>query len=344
MTQSTPNASSSHGSESFDEAQHMPNTGSYSVAPNTLHGAAPTYTPLAPFPGVVVGVPQYEFQAGQNGCYPLAMASATDNQYPPPQYPFAFSLYHQPFPLNAFPGANIPYALPPPHQEYLHPHHGSGLQTGFSHSFIAQVPGLVVDKKCVAEDDTKEIKIYSFRGIKNDPLFTPVLNQHGEPNGTFMCSKDGVILHSDGYSKHIRSRKHLGYKLEKFKCPASDCSRSYARSDACKRHWDNGCGKRAPEGSRMSYRAACQAAASSASAAPVVEPAPALTHPYPYPYPMPVIPMSGNVQFTPPAPNVAHWYGTPYSGEVAEPAENDKDEDDDADFWDANEIQDVDEM
>ncbi|KAG1868265.1 hypothetical protein DFJ58DRAFT_911421 [Suillus subalutaceus] len=213
-------------------------------------------------------------------------------------------------------------------------------------------PSLSVGQKRVAEDleghDVKRTKI-AFRRLKSDPLFKPVLDQNGRPNGTFVCSKDGVILNPQSYLKHLKTRMHLGFKLETYKCPG--CIKTYARRDACKRHWDNSCGTLAPEGARLSYADACKNSTSSASAAPVTVPTTAFT--CSYPYPMPVTSMSENVQIAPPETWVAQPYGTPTVADpvlylsqlpendmVTEPAEDD----DDADFWEANEIQDVDKM
>ncbi|KAG1778447.1 hypothetical protein EV702DRAFT_1196436 [Suillus placidus] len=125
----------------------------------------------------------------------------------------------------------------------------------------------------------------------------------------------------------------------------------YTRRDACKRHWDDGCGKLAPEGARLSYAAAaCQVSMGFAPVAPVAAPTMAFT--YCYPYPMPVASMSQNVQVAPPAASVdAQPHGTPSFLDPAlclsQPRENDtvtepvEDEDDDAEFWEANEIRDV---
>ncbi|KAG2365488.1 hypothetical protein BDR07DRAFT_1374290 [Suillus spraguei] len=183
--------------------------------------------------------------------------------YPSPQHPSVPPLYHQPFPLSALPRAVIPYAPPAPHQGYLHQYHGPGLATGSASSSLPQAPSFLVGQKRIAESlQDRDVKLTgtSCNGIQNDPLFKPVLNRCGQPEGTFKCSKDGMILHPASYLKHINTQKHLGFKLEKFKCPG--CSKSYTRRDTCRRHWDNGCGKLAPEGSRLSYSAACEAEAS----------------------------------------------------------------------------------
>ncbi|KAG1868299.1 hypothetical protein DFJ58DRAFT_767368 [Suillus subalutaceus] len=192
--------------------------------------------------------------------------------------------------------------------------------------------------------------------MKNDPLFKPLLDQDGQPNGTFVCSKDGMVLYPESYLKHLRTNKHLGLKQRKFKCPG--CSKYYSRRDVCKRHWDESCGKLAADGAGQSYSAACKKSMRSASAALVTAPTTAFTYSYPYP-----MPATSIVQFAPPAACVTQWYGTPSfvnpalclsqspeNNTVAVPAEDDgdddddDDDDDDPDFWEANEIKDVDEM
>ncbi|KAG2341922.1 hypothetical protein BDR05DRAFT_1029080 [Suillus weaverae] len=242
------------------------------------------------------------------------------------------------------------YAPPMLHQGYLQQPHGAGLATG-----SAQVPTFSVAKKRVAEDlgerNAKRTKVGSC-GMKNDPLFKPVLDQHGQFDGTFMCSRDGMVLNPESYLKHIRTKKHLGFKLERYGCPG--CPKTYTRRDACKRHWDDGCAKQAPEGARLSYAAACQVSMGAAPVAPMAAPTTAFT--YYHPYPMPVASMSQNMQVAPPAASVAQAHGTlgvvdpalcltqPRENDtVSEPVE-DEDEDDDAEFWEANEIRDVQEM
>ncbi|KAG1886136.1 hypothetical protein F4604DRAFT_1724843 [Suillus subluteus] len=348
MTQSTPHTSSSYGSDSSNAAQSTPNTGMYmaqfpwpqpvyiphpgcapahlyypyGVPPNGTHGAAPPHAPVAPSPGVGAGVAHHAFPAGQKGYYPSAVV------------PVSHATYVCPYPP-------LTYALPIPHQGYPHQRHGPRLATGSASSSLPQAPGFSVGKKRVAEDlqdrDVKRTKICP-DGMKNDPLFKPLLDQHGQPNGTFVCSKDGKVLNSESYLKHLRTNKHLGLKQRKFKCPG--CSKSYSRRDACKRHWDESCGKLAADGAGQSYSAACKRSMRSASAAPVTAP---------------------TTGFAPPAACVTQWYGTPSfanpalclsqspeNNTVAVPAEDDGEDDDDdnddPDFWEANEIKDVDEM
>ncbi|KAG1868271.1 hypothetical protein DFJ58DRAFT_742663 [Suillus subalutaceus] len=282
MTQSTPHTSSSHGSEPSNAAQYTPNTGMhmdqfpwphpayiphpglyypYGV-PIAPHGAAPPYAPVVPSPDVGSGVAHHASQTGQHGYYPPAVADVTNvSQYPPlteaappPQHPSAPPLYHQAFPSSVSPGAIIPYAPPTPHQGYLQ-HHGPGLPTGFTPLFTGNVK----------KRNVKRTKIWLDK-IKDDPLFKPVLDQSGQHYGTYVCSKDGMVIRPGSYKHHITTAKHVGNKLTLFKCPL--CPKTYTRRDACKRHWDERCGKLAADGARLSYRAACQRFMSSASASP----------------------------------------------------------------------------
>ncbi|KAG2125621.1 hypothetical protein BD769DRAFT_1668886 [Suillus cothurnatus] len=387
MTQSTSNPSLSNGSDS-NATQDMPNSGMYmgqfpwpqpaytpypnfyypyGVAPNAPLGTAPTYAPAAPSPDVGTGAEHHAFQAGPNGYYPPALPDVSgatyDGPYPPltgvtpQQHLSAPPLNHQPFPSSSFPGAANHYAPPAPHQGYTHQYHGPGLPTAFAPSFVPEAPSLSVGQKRVAEDfqehHFKRIKIGSYK-INDDPLFKPVLDQYGQPDGTFVCCKDGMILHPESYRKHLKTRNHLGFKLIKYKCPEPSCAKTYTRRDACKRHWDNGCGKLAPEGARLSYSKACLRSMSFASAAPATVPATAFA--YSHPCPMPVMPTSENVQIPPPAVWAMQSFGTPTVADpvlcvsqspendtVTEPAE-DNDDEDDADFWEANEIQDAGEI
>ncbi|KAG2044623.1 hypothetical protein BDR03DRAFT_977451 [Suillus americanus] len=304
MTQFTPHTSSSHGSEPSNAVQYMPNTGMHMDQfpwphpayiphpdfyypygmPIAPHGAAPPYAHVTPSPGS--GVAHHASQTGQHGYHPPAVSNVANvgpyppltEAAPPPQHPSAPPLYHQAFPSSAFPGATIPYVPPAPHQGYLHQHHGHGLPTGFTPSFVSQAPNLSVGQKRVAEDlekrDVKRIKI-CFERIKNDPLFKPMLDQYGQHYGTYVCSKDGMVIRPGSYKHHIKTAKHIGYKLTLFKCPL--CPETYTRRDACKRHWDDGCGKTAADGARLSYSAACQRSMSSASASPVGAPTAAFT-------------------------------------------------------------------
>ncbi|KAG1779562.1 hypothetical protein EV702DRAFT_75310 [Suillus placidus] len=340
MTKSTPRASSGSNSS-------VPNTG---MPMGQIPWPQPAYIPgYAPPQNYPYGMPLN----GTHGAAPQYAPVAPTAAAPPPQYPPAPPPYYQPFPSNSLPGAANPYVPPMLPQGYLQQQNGAGLATG-----SAQVPIFSVAKKRVAEDlgarDAKRTKVASC-SMKNDPLFKPVLDQHGQPDGTFFCSRDGMVLNPESYLKHIKTKKHLGFKLEKYKCPSPACRKTYTRRDACKRHWDDGCAKLAPEGARLSYADAHQLFMGSAPVAPMAAPTAAFT--YHYPYPMPVASMSQNMQVAPPAASVdAQAHGTPSfldpalclsqpqeNDTVTEPVE-DEDEDDDAEFWEANEIRDIQEM
>ncbi|KAG1782641.1 hypothetical protein EV702DRAFT_394046 [Suillus placidus] len=161
----------------------------YGMPPDGTHGAAPQYAPVAPSAGVGAGVAHHAFQPAQHGYYPPAVAGvpgATNvgpdqpltAAAPPPQYPPAPPLYHQPFPSNSVPGAPNPYAPPIPHQGYLQQPHGPGLAMGSASSVLPQVPNFPVAKKRVAKDleerDAKRTKVGSSK-MKDDPLFVSFL-------------------------------------------------------------------------------------------------------------------------------------------------------------------------
>jgi hypothetical protein len=168
-----------------------------------------------------------------------------------------------------------------------------------------------------------------------------------------------MVLNPESYLKHIKTKKHVGHKIERFKCPV--CSKTYVsklltqvrliinivvvirftRLDACKRHFHGGkCGK----------SAAGEASTSSSSVTPVMVPTMAFTYPYPCPMPVPQ-----HMQTAPPATYAPQppWamptfavpgpcLSQPENDTAIEPAEDDDDDDDDdADFWENNEIRDV---
>jgi hypothetical protein len=191
-------------------------------------------------------------------------------------------------------------------------------------------------------------------------------DEHGQPNGKFKCIKDGIVLNPESYSKHIKTKTHLGIKLEKYKCPK--CSKScvskfstqarliiniivirYARRDSYKRHCDvSKCGKSMAGLPPPSFLAD-PAAASSNLVPPVVVPTVAFTHYHPYVMSVPqhaqtAPPAAGAPQhgrmptFAAPGPTLFQ----PANDAVPEPAEDDED-DDDAEFWQNNEIRDADE-
>ncbi|KAG1793976.1 uncharacterized protein HD556DRAFT_460541 [Suillus plorans] len=310
MRKFIPHVSSSHGSDSSNATQYTPNTckymgrfrwpqpsripfpGSYypyGVSANGMHSAPPAYAPVALSPGVGAGFVDHAFQTGQNGYFPPPGADVSCATYGgpyslptaaahPPQDPSATPLYHQPI---SFPGAANPYAALVPHQGYLHQNHGSVLATGSAFSSLPQAPR--INQKHVVEHlhyhDVKQAKIAP-GGMKNDPLFTPVLDRLGQPNGTFVCSRDGMVLNPGSYLKHLKTKKHLGFKLEKFKC--SGCPKTYTRRDAYKRHLINSkCGQSTAVDALLPYSAS-QNSTSSASAAPAMAPTTALTHSHLY--------------------------------------------------------------
>ncbi|KAG1756982.1 hypothetical protein EDB19DRAFT_1900539 [Suillus lakei] len=209
------------------------------VPPNLTHAGAPPYAPVAPGPGVGPGVVHNSFQAGQIVYHPSAVVDVSRVIYLSPY----------PQPTLAGPPPQYPYAPPISHQAYLPQHHGAGPATGSAPSFWPQAPSLSVGQKHVAEDledrHVKRIKMRS-SAINNDPCFKPVIDNHGQHNGTFVCSKDGAVIRPSSYLNHIKTVTHLGYKLKLFKCPF--CLRTYTRRDACKRHLGDGCSELAAEG------------------------------------------------------------------------------------------------
>ncbi|KAG2099829.1 uncharacterized protein F5147DRAFT_777150 [Suillus discolor] len=359
MRHFTPHVSSSHGSDSSNATQYTPNTGFYYPYGGSVNEMHSTALPYAHSPGVGAGVVHHAFQTGQNGYLPPPGADVSCATYGgpyslptaaahPPQDPSTTPLYHQPI---SFPGAANSYAAFIPHQGYLHQHDGPVPATGSAFSSLPQAPR--ISQKHVVEHlhyhDVKQAKIAP-GGMKNDPLFTPVLDQLGQPNGTFVCSKDGMVLNPGSYLKHIKTKKHLGFKLEKFKC--SGCSKTYTRRDACKRHYVNGkCGQSTTVGALPSY-STNQNSTNSASAAPAIAPTTALASSHLYP--MFATSMSQNVEVAPPAAYISQSCGTPSFANpavfsrlpenvmVTGPAKDD--DNDDIDFWEANEIKDGHEM
>ncbi|KIK37383.1 hypothetical protein CY34DRAFT_461763 [Suillus luteus UH-Slu-Lm8-n1] len=159
------------------------------------------------------------------------------------------------------------------------------------------------------------------RAIYADPLFAPILDEHGQPNGTFKCLKDGTVLKPDNYRKHLATARHRGKKLEKYACPV--CLRTFGRLDACERHYDSTspCGRSRAGLPRPSFSA---------------------------------VPAAGNSNLVPPVvvPTMAFGYQAwsampvPQYAQTALPAEHaEDDEADDAEFydrkyWEKNELDD----
>ncbi|KAG2118186.1 uncharacterized protein F5147DRAFT_807316 [Suillus discolor] len=231
MTQS-PSYPSSHGSDSSNANQDTPNTGMHMGQfpwPHPAHMHHPGYAPAPPAPP----------------CFPYGV--------PPP-------MYQQSFPSGHFPGVMTSNATYTSYQPYLHQHHGAGLVTGSASPSSPQAPSLSVGDKRVVNDlqdrNVKRIKM-SFDGIEDDPLFAPMIDQHGQHDGRYMCFKDGMLVRPGSYKRHLKTEKHLGYKPTEFACPR--CLHTYTRRDACKRHWEDSCGKLPVNGARLSYAAACRA-------------------------------------------------------------------------------------
>ncbi|KAG2118195.1 uncharacterized protein F5147DRAFT_670401 [Suillus discolor] len=124
-------------------------------------------------------------------------------------------MHHQSFLSGHFPGvmtSNVTYTS---YQPYLHQQHGAGLVTSSASPILPQAPSLSVGDKRVAEDlrnrNVRRIKKRSGR-IEEDPLFEPMLDQHGRHDGRYVCSKDGKLVRPSSYKRHIKTEKHLGYK------------------------------------------------------------------------------------------------------------------------------------
>ncbi|KAG1830789.1 hypothetical protein EV424DRAFT_1553625 [Suillus variegatus] len=243
MTQSPPHPSS-HGSDSSNANQDTPNTGMHMGQfpwPHPAHMHHPGYPPAPPcFPYGVpppyahAGVVHHAPQAGQHGHFPPAVthvSHATHVGPPlttapfPPQHPSAPPMYHQPFLSGHFPGVTTSYAT---HTSY-HPY---------------------------SQDRNLTRIEMDFDEIEDDPLFEPMLDQHGQHDGRYVCLKDGMFIRPASYKRHLKTKKHLGYKPTEFTCPR--CLHTYSRRDACKRHWEDSCRKLVANG-RLSYAAACRA-------------------------------------------------------------------------------------
>ncbi|KAG1818652.1 uncharacterized protein BJ212DRAFT_1497579 [Suillus subaureus] len=176
-----------------------------------------------------------------------------------------------------------------------------------------------VGQKRVAEDledhETKQIKMGSGK-INNDLYFKPVLDQYGQHDGTYTCSKDGMVIHPGSHIYDVKTAKHLGCGLMLFKWPLSPeiCT----QHGACKRHWDDSCGKLAAEGAPP-YSATYQGSMSSASASPAGVPSVAFTFSLPTttmmtPYNSP--PETMPTEATEHTPNPESWA----ANEVQDPA------------------------
>ncbi|KAG2343013.1 hypothetical protein BDR05DRAFT_315522 [Suillus weaverae] len=107
-------------------------------------------------------------------------------------------------------------------QAHLRQHHEAEPATGSASWVLPRAPTPLVAQKRVAEDlegrNVKRVKRGS-GGIKNDPFFKPVLDQHGQHDGTYVCSKDGTVIRPGSHKRHIETAKHLGFKLGLYTCP-----------------------------------------------------------------------------------------------------------------------------
>ncbi|KAG1743774.1 hypothetical protein EDD22DRAFT_973159 [Suillus occidentalis] len=186
------------------------------------------------------------------------------------------------------------------------------------------------------------------RAIYADPLFAPILDQHGQPNGTFKCLKDGTVLKPDNYRKHLETAKHLGVKLEKYVCPV--CLRIFARLDACKRHYYflSPCGRSRAGLPEPSF-SAVPAAGNSNLVPPVVVPTMAFGY-----QASSAMPVPQHAQTALPAAGAAQSWGTRAfaapgaalfqpANDTAKPAEDDEADEAkfyDRKYWEQNELDD----
>ncbi|KAG1743768.1 hypothetical protein EDD22DRAFT_920003 [Suillus occidentalis] len=197
-------------------------------------------------------------------------------------------------------------------------HQGVVFATGFAPPVVPQAAG---NKRAAGVLNGPPAKRANTgpSAINADPLFEPILDQHGQPNGKFRCLKDGMVLKPDNYQKHLKTTKHRGSKLEKYACPG--CLKTYGRRDACKRHYyASACGRSMAQLPEPSFLAV-PVAGNSNLGPPVVVPTMVFT----YYHPMPAFAAPGAALFQ------------PANDTVPEPAEDD--EDDDAESWKNNEIE-----
>ncbi|KIK38142.1 hypothetical protein CY34DRAFT_407763 [Suillus luteus UH-Slu-Lm8-n1] len=263
---------------------------------------------------------------------------------PPAHIPgFHYSLPHatpgatlQNAPANAFTGAaNM-------HAPFVN-HQGPVFVMGFAPPVASQAPGKKRAAGVLNGPPAKRANTGP-SAMKDDPLFEPILDQHGQPNGKFRCLKDGMVLNPDSYQKHLKTKKHRGSKLEKYACPG--CLKTYGRRDACKRHYyASACG-RSRAGLPEPPFLAVPAAGNSNLVPSVVVPTMTFTFYHTYATPVPQ-----HAQTALPAADAPQPRGTPAfaapdpalfqlaNDTVPEPAEDDKD----AEFRDNNEMRDADE-
>ncbi|KAG1849885.1 hypothetical protein DFJ58DRAFT_445959 [Suillus subalutaceus] len=163
-------------------------------------------------------------------------------------------------------------------QSTSHPSSSYGFKfSSAMQTHAAAPPYAPVGQKHFAEDledsETKRIKMGS-GDINNDPYFKPVLDQYGQHDGTYVCSKDGMVVRPGSHIYDVKTAKHLCCGLVLLQCPLSP--ETCTRRGVCKRHWDDGCRKLAAEGTPP-YSATYQGSMGSASASSVGVPTAAFT-------------------------------------------------------------------
>ncbi|KAG2752867.1 hypothetical protein P692DRAFT_20829767 [Suillus brevipes Sb2] len=174
------------------------------------------------------------------------------------------------------------------------------LATGFAPPVVSegQAPGT---KRAATDSEGPHAKRAKTgpTAISDDPLFEPMSDEHGQPNGKFKCTKDGMVINAESYRKHIKTKNHLGIKLEAYRCPG--CSKTYARRDSCKRHYyGSACGRDMIGLPKPSFLAV-PAAASSSVVPPVVVPTVAFTYHHPH-----VMPQHAQTALPAPAAGAPH--------------------------------------
>ncbi|KAG1762338.1 hypothetical protein EDD22DRAFT_892087 [Suillus occidentalis] len=208
-------------------------------------------------------------------------------------------------------------------------HQGPVFATGFAPPVVPQAAGAAGDLNGPPAKRANR----GPSAIYADPLFTPILDQHGQPNGKFRCLKDGTVLKPDNYQKHLKTNKHRGSKLEKYACPV--CLKTFGRRDSCKRHYDTSACGRSRAGLPEPSFLAVPAAGNSNLVPPVVVPTMAFTHDHLY-----AVSVPQHAQTALPAAGAAQPWGTRAfaapGAALFQPA-NDTDEEDD-DFWSKNEL------
>lgn len=154
--------------------------------------------------------------------------------------------------------------------------YGSNVSSAIQ-THAAAPPYAPVGQKVFAEDlehsETKRINMGSGE-INNDPYFKSVLDQHGQHDGTYVCSKDGMIIRPGRHIYDVKTAKHLccGLVLFKYSFSLETCT----PRGACKKHCDDNCRKLAAEGAPP-YSTTYEGSMSSTSASSVGVPTAAFT-------------------------------------------------------------------